>query len=357
MYDFIIIGAGPSGATFARLIDKKYKTLIIDKRDMNNVNDFRNAKCCGGLLAPDAQKELSKQGLNIPKHILIKPQPFKVKCIDFDNKNNTKIYPRNYINTQRELFDKWLFSLIDDNIEKKLNTIFRSYKKIDNVYEVSISQNNKKEVLKTKYIIDASGATSGITRKNYNKNELPQVYKAIQKSYIIKDNMSYFLSFFDNEITDYYGWAIPKGDELLIGIATQYNNSNTRFDIALDKLKKIGYKLGECTKTEGALIFRPKPFNNIHPYKDNILFIGESAGFISPSSAEGISYALKTAKKLAKAINNDYDNFKEIYAKKIKKEKNILRLKNIKSKIVYSKFIRNLIFKTGLLAIDINKDE
>jgi geranylgeranyl diphosphate/geranylgeranyl-bacteriochlorophyllide a reductase len=31
MYDIAIIGAGPAGATLARLIGRQYKTLLIDK--------------------------------------------------------------------------------------------------------------------------------------------------------------------------------------------------------------------------------------------------------------------------------------------------------------------------------------
>ncbi len=36
MYDIAIIGAGPAGATFARLIGTKYKVLLLDKRELIN---------------------------------------------------------------------------------------------------------------------------------------------------------------------------------------------------------------------------------------------------------------------------------------------------------------------------------
>ena len=48
-YDIIVIGAGPAGSTFCRLIDARYKVLLIGKAD---------SKPCGGLLSPDAQYEL-----------------------------------------------------------------------------------------------------------------------------------------------------------------------------------------------------------------------------------------------------------------------------------------------------------
>ncbi|MHC4193479.1 MAG: NAD(P)-binding protein, partial [Planctomycetota bacterium] len=79
MYDIAIIGAGPAGTTLARLIADGYKVLLLDKRhltDPSNTNSSR--KCCGGLLAPDAQGMLSKMGLGLPKSVLVDPQLFVV---------------------------------------------------------------------------------------------------------------------------------------------------------------------------------------------------------------------------------------------------------------------------------------
>lgn len=52
VFDVAIIGLGPSGATFARLLDPRLKVLALDKKD-NTENSFQ--KPCGGLLAHDAQ--------------------------------------------------------------------------------------------------------------------------------------------------------------------------------------------------------------------------------------------------------------------------------------------------------------
>jgi flavin-dependent dehydrogenase len=81
MYDVAIIGAGPAGATLARLIGKKYKVLLIDKRQLIDLPEsFSSRKCCGGLLAPDAQRMLSKLGLGLPKSVLEEPQLFVVRA-------------------------------------------------------------------------------------------------------------------------------------------------------------------------------------------------------------------------------------------------------------------------------------
>ncbi|MDX1358934.1 MAG: FAD-dependent monooxygenase, partial [Clostridia bacterium] len=117
MYDIIIIGAGPTGATLARLLDKNLNIMIIDKRHLEDGSGVSREKCCGGLLAPAAQKALARQGLGVPSYIMESPQTFSVQSVDHDN-GITKYYQRHYINIDRGKFDKWLVSLIPKNIEK-----------------------------------------------------------------------------------------------------------------------------------------------------------------------------------------------------------------------------------------------
>ena len=63
MYDIAIIGLGPSGATIARLLHPRFHVIAIDKK--NGLDDKSFRKPCGGLLAPDAQKALSKFNLTL----------------------------------------------------------------------------------------------------------------------------------------------------------------------------------------------------------------------------------------------------------------------------------------------------
>jgi len=74
VYDVAIVGAGPAGSTLARLVGNKYNVLLVDKRVITSSIDGRRfRKCCGGLLAPDAQKMLSQMGLGLPKSVAKEP--------------------------------------------------------------------------------------------------------------------------------------------------------------------------------------------------------------------------------------------------------------------------------------------
>jgi flavin-dependent dehydrogenase len=104
MYDVAIIGAGPAGATLARLIGDRYRVLLVDRRRSVNAADKAIAnKCCGGLLAPDAQKMLSKMGLGLPRSVLVDPQLFVVRAIDIQQ-HLERYYQRFYVNMDRQNF-------------------------------------------------------------------------------------------------------------------------------------------------------------------------------------------------------------------------------------------------------------
>lgn len=83
----------------------------------------------------------------------------------------------------------------------------------------------------------------------------------------------------------------------------------------------------------------------------NVVLVGEDAGAISPSSAEGISYALKSSLYLAQSLEVGIDGFLERYEQKVKGIKLNLLIKNMKSPAMYNPFLRYLAMKSGLQSI------
>lgn len=352
MYDIIIIGAGPAGANLARLIADKYKVLIIDKRDLNNTNPENHLnKCCGGLLAPDAQKMLAKLGLGIPKSILVDPQLFAVRTIDLTNKLE-RLYQRFYFNLDREKFDRWLVSLIPSSVEKSFNSVFKSFTQVSDGYEVSYINNGKLITVSTKAIIGADGALSRIRPSICNNINTPTQYISIQEWFEYSSPMPYFTAIFDEEISDFYSWIIPKENCLLLGTAlTPKDQPWEKYYKLKDKLKDYGFSFDNKIKTEGAFIFRPQKTSQLFFGKDNIALVGEAAGAISPSSAEGISYALKSSLYLAQSLENGIDGFINRYKTNAKDIKLNILMKNLKSPAMYNSGLRKVAMKTGLLSI------
>lgn len=348
-YDIVVIGGGPAGASFARIIDSKYKVLVIDKRNLNEEKDYIRAKCCGGLLAPQAQKVLAQMHLGLPKEMLVEPQVFSVKAIDFKSKIQ-KFYQRNYININREKFDRWMFSLIPKNIDVITKCILKDIRKNKSNIEVELFYNGKLQNIKTKILIGADGSNSKVRNEIYKEDKIEK-YISIQNCYKTKTKMPYFVSVFDNEISDFYSWVIQKEDGLFIGTAIKDSKTcHQKYDLLIKKLKNQGFDIGKCIKKEGTCILRPMKNKDIFLGRENIFLIGEAAGFISPSSAEGISYALRSGYLLAESINKSLSNHKIKYKKNTLKLRTEIRIKKIKAKIMYNDFLRKWIMKSGVLS-------
>jgi flavin-dependent dehydrogenase len=356
MYDVAIIGAGPAGATLARLIGNQYKVLLIEKRRLPDQSDgFSAIKCCGGLLAPDAQMMLSKLGLGLPKSVLEDPQLFVVKSMDL-RQGLERYYQRHYINMNRKKFDSWLLSLVPPGVDIRTNCRLKSYASENNYFKLAFVHEKRNFVEKAKILIGADGAKSKIRAQSSSQHLYPQKYVAIQEWVERKNDFPYFTSIFDRNITDYYCWTIPKGNYLLIGAALHpKENPVEKFTRLKTKLSAYGMNFGKTIFREGTLILRPVKQNQLFTGKKGIALLGEAAGWISPSSAEGLSYAFRSALMLAGALRGSPDGFEKRYHEKTRKLRRNIFFKNLKSIVIFNPILRKLIMNTGLQSITVSR--
>ncbi|MEL7603003.1 MAG: FAD-binding protein [Bacillota bacterium] len=352
MYDVAIVGSGPAGANLARLIANKYKVLLLDKRDLGNENPKNLAnKCCGGLLAPDAQKMIAKLGLWLPKDILVNPQLFAVRAIDLTN-NMERLYQRFYFNMDREKFDRWLVSILPAGVDKKFNSFFKNFTEIPGGYEIRYVHDKQELSAKTRIIVGADGADSCLRKLIGKDRNVPETYISIQEWFTYPCHIPYFTAIFDEEISDFYSWIIPKENCLVLGSALRPEaNAREKFAVLKAKLTRLGFHFDHKIKTEGAYIYRPRKASKFCAGRYGVALIGEAAGAISPSSAEGISYALKSSLYLAECLEEGIDGFMDRYKRKAMDIRLNLLMKNLKSPAMYHPFLRQLAMKSGLKSI------
>jgi geranylgeranyl reductase len=354
MYDITIVGAGPSGSTLARLLGKKYKILLLDQRELISYKEGSFEKCCGGLIAPDAQYMLAKLGLGVPGDVLVGPQLFTVRTIDIQN-NIEKYYQRHYINVDREKFDSWLVSLIPSNVDIRCGTLYKSHESKSDKIIVNFLSDGKRCYDETKFLVGADGANS-LLRNQLTDNKFEKMYISIQEWFKVKQNHPYYSAIFDKDISDFYSWTIPKDDYLIVGAAiTPKDNVNQKFDLLKEKLINYGFELNRSVKKNGAFILRPQSTKQIFLGKDNVPLIGEAAGWISPTSAEGLSYAFRSAIALAKSFNSNPGNLIGEYYKNTKEIRINISRKNLKSPFMYNPLIRKIFMKSGIFGMDVNK--
>ncbi|MDR2762620.1 MAG: FAD-binding protein [Planctomycetaceae bacterium] len=358
MYDIGIIGAGPAGTTLARLVAQKYSVLLL--------NSGRQ-KCCGGILAPEAQKILAQLDLAPPKSVLADPMPFAVTIIDA-NSNLIKHYPRQYININRNNFDQWLLSILPNSIDVRSNAIYKNIEtessNQNDYFTVRFVENGQNKTEKVKWLVGADGGASAVRNQFFNPCKKLKKYIAFQDWHnnnnieiipnSIASNINFFHNYvgiFDNNLTDYYCWTIPKDKQLLVGGAIPItNDARDKFEKLKSYLNSIGLKINQIKKQELCLIVRPLSTSAINLGKNQILLVGEAAGLISPTSAEGISSALASAKALADAFNKN-KNILNDYKKNIKNVVNNIKLKYLKKPLMFNPVLRRIVMKSCLTAL------
>lgn len=354
-YDIVIVGAGPAGATLARLLPNNYRILIVDKKAIEEGIDHRTMKCCGGLLSESAQKIMAQMGLNLPSEVLVEEQPFRLSVMDLHYPIGG-IYQKHYYNMDRAKFEEWLISLIPEEVEKRGQTVVKDFHRCQNGVELVLRcrKRNYDQVIRAAMVVAADGASSIFRNRLYPDLEYPK-YVALQEWYENVDKIDHYAAIVDEEITDFYGWYIPKGDAVILGAAFDLDKTpgtpNERLKLLKEKMENRGMKFGERILREGCEIIRPTN-NRVVTGNRRIALIGEAGGFISPSSSEGFSYAFRTAIMLSKAIRKKgLRNFADCYAKRAAALKRNIVLRNLKSAGMYHPITRRLVLKTGIGSI------
>lgn len=352
MYDVAIIGAGPGGSTLARLIGKDLRVLLIDRRPLAGPADRRfPSKCCGGLLAPDAQEVIGRMGLGLPRSVLAGPQLFAVRTIDLEH-GTERFYPRHYINVDREAFDRWLLSLVPGDVDVRVQCNMRSCERKDEAFEIALSQSGKEYREQARVVIGADGAFSGVRRTFFGHMPEPRRYVAIQDWFHVPEAQPYYGAFFDRNLTDFYCWSIPKDGCLIVGAALEPGpQAIARFEQLQAGLRALGFPLEKAERREGAYLLRPQRLSQVVTGRDGVALVGEAAGWISPSSAEGISYAFRSALALGRSLEPGLDGFEGRYRGLTRSLRTEIMLKWAKSPFMYVPWMRKAAMASGLLSL------
>ena len=286
-FDVIIIGGGPAGAmTGIELQRRGFSTCIIDKAS------FPREKLCGGGLTYKTMELLATNCPEIDKKEYVIGQ---TNSVDFYHKTTQvthTVMSKPCYFTDRILLDTCLI-----NLYKAKGGILIENRRIG-AKDINFKENRiitAEDTFQYKFLVGAAGCSSLFTKPfNIKRNDFFCIETRIPKE---KPNDEACRIYF-GAIKVGYGWYFPKKDHDVLGIGG-------------DNVNKTLAKEGEKFFSEAS----PKPFlpskgafipsgKNINALsvRNNVILVGDSAGFIDPITGEGLCYALLSGIYAAEAI-------------------------------------------------------
>lgn len=295
VYDLIIIGGGPGGATAAEIAAKEgAKVLICEAAE-----EGRYKCCAGGIpVSNEAFSPIPKDvgEREITGGVLVTPQsgPMEVDATGEGNNGYCMF---------RTDFDKFLIDIARDAGAEVMYKFPIKHIEVSNNREVIVKGPQE---FRSKCLILATGL-GGAKLQRQIGIEVPPMIGAIQAEFDLPESAvnEHFgdrvWEFFDRSIVhNGVAWAFPKHDAVSIGVLGEgvkmsHFNNFLQYPLLKEKLKGRDMKVFGGRKVWAA----PIPDKMItKPYRERVMVIGDACGTADPILYEGI-YQARLSGKLA----------------------------------------------------------
>lgn len=285
IYDVIVVGGGPSGATAAEDLARAGHSVAMIDRD-------GRIKPCGGAIPPRAVQDFNIPDSQIVARIntarMVSPTG---RAVDIPIENG-------YVGmVDREHFDEFLrVRAVGAGATRLTGTYLRIERDAGGTTVLFRDKaSGETHTLRTRLVIGADGARSAVAQaelKGGAKTPYVIAYHEIIKAPAA--NAQYDPTrcdvIYDGRISpDFYGWVFPHGAHASIGMGTGVDGIDLKKATA-DLRASAGLTNCETIRREGA----PIPLRPLDRWDNgrDVVLAGDAAGVVAPSSGEGIFYAM-----------------------------------------------------------------
>lgn len=286
VYDVVVVGGGPAGATAAaELARAGHSVALIDRAG--------RIKPCGGAIPTKLIDEF-----DIPPHLLT-ARIGGARVHAPSGRGVDMHIDRGFVGmVDRDTFDPWLRARAMSMGAIGLDATFETASRAgDGQLALRVRMaNGDTATLHARLVIGADGASSAVRRQLFGKDTRPPyvfAYHEVIRSPAVQDDRFHPQRcdvYYQSAVSpDFYGWVFPHGDTTSVGVGSAVKGFDLREATRLLR-RQSGLDQQQTIREEGAPL-PLKPLRRWDNGRDAVL-VGDAAGAVAPSSGEGIYYAM-----------------------------------------------------------------
>lgn len=303
VYDVLIVGAGPAGASAARgLVQKGYRVLVVEWKKLPRY------KICSGLIIDRSQDLVEEYFGSPPKHVFSEPGFLRgVRlCMAGDTLTDIPLEKGKAYNVWRSSFDHWLIQQSGAEVWDEHQLVNLRQTK-DKVRASVLRKGGGIVEVEASYLVGADGGGSRVRRLIDPEFEKKTRWTTAVQLYCegtVNLEREYFYAFFDPSLRGFYNWLNFKDEYLIYGVGTLKGESVTPYLENLTKYlnKFFGLRIDHVARRTGCVCTDMGTSGSFVLGVGRVLLVGEAAGFMN-ALGEGISSALATGRIASEAIH------------------------------------------------------
>jgi geranylgeranyl reductase len=296
LYDAVVIGGGPSGATVATELAKAGRAVLLLDR-------AGRIKPCGGAIPPRLIRDF-----DIPDALLV-GRARAARMVGPSAREVDMPIEGGFVGmVDRDTFDEFLRDRAERAGAERRTGTFERLDMIDDGTAVvyyraqDAARGDALAAVRTRIVVGADGARSGVARQALKGAErVPCVYayhETIRSPGGGFDRERCDIYYQGQLSPDFYAWVFPHGDTTSVGVGSAHKGFALRG--AVGELRaSTGLDACETVRSEGA----PIPLKPLKRWDNgrNVIVTGDAAGVVAPASGEGIYYAMAAGRMVAAA--------------------------------------------------------